>query len=137
MDDTPFPLDSHEHHGRWVGVSEIIGNFDIQNSYWWHQKDYSLLQHPFCLWPMHLDGTYGWTPLMLNPLRLSSPSTVLPLSTSRGGFHSFSKWWCQWFDWQQLPLYVHHLCKWFSRSDVPYGPKGRWAVPAWLYCGIY
>jgi hypothetical protein len=33
MDDTPFPLDSHEHHGHWVGVSEIIGNFDIQNSY--------------------------------------------------------------------------------------------------------
>jgi hypothetical protein len=27
MDDTPFPLDSSEHHGHWVGVSEAIGNF--------------------------------------------------------------------------------------------------------------
>ncbi len=27
MDDTPFPLDSHEHHGCWGRVSETIGNF--------------------------------------------------------------------------------------------------------------
>jgi hypothetical protein len=27
MDDTPFPLDSHEHHGCWVGFSETIGYF--------------------------------------------------------------------------------------------------------------
>ncbi len=27
MDDTPFPMDSCEHCGCWVSVSETIGNF--------------------------------------------------------------------------------------------------------------
>jgi hypothetical protein len=27
MDDTPFPLDSHEHGGHWVGVSETKESF--------------------------------------------------------------------------------------------------------------
>ena len=27
MDDTPFPSGSREHRGRWVGVSETVGNF--------------------------------------------------------------------------------------------------------------
>jgi hypothetical protein len=109
----------------------------------WHSK--FLLMTPKSLFTAptsillvtHLAGTYEWTPLMLNPLWLSSSFTVLPLSASRGGFYGCHKWWCQWFDWQWLPLYVHHLHKWFSRLDVPYGPKGRWAVTLCLYCGIF
>jgi hypothetical protein len=77
MDNTFFLLSSCEHHGCWVGVSETIGNFMTFKILTDNMKKISFTTPTSILLVTCLVGTYGWTPLMMNPLRLSSPSMVL------------------------------------------------------------
>jgi hypothetical protein len=85
----------------------------------------------------YLVGSYGWAPLMMNPL--SCYQQVLPqsfcLSISCRGLYGFYN--CRGWDWQWLPSHVHCLCKWFGRLHISYGPKRRWAASSCLYHGVY
>jgi hypothetical protein len=78
MDDTPFPSDSCEQCGHWVGVSETIGNFMTFKILTDNTKKIIHCSKIYSACDLSSWNLWGWTPLMMNPLRLSSPSTVLP-----------------------------------------------------------
>jgi hypothetical protein len=79
MDDTPFPSNSHEHHGHWVGVSETIGNFMTFKILTDDMKKIIRCSNIHSACDLSSQNLQIVTQMdhMMNLLRLSSPSTVL------------------------------------------------------------